>query len=251
MRLITIPMSHYCEKARWGLSHAGLDYVEEPHLQVFHYLAVRRYDCQGMVPVLLTDDGAVADSTAILQYLDRRLPEGLKLYPARHRDEIEALEEAFDEGLGIESRRWVYFNWQTESARQVLKIAAQGTPRWERALAPALFPMMRRYLDRHLALSADNVARGLRQIEAAFDTVAARLADGRPYLFGERINAADITFAALAAPMLLPDEYGIRLPTPETAPPAARPQVAAFRAHPAGEYVLRLFREDRHRAASP
>ena len=36
MRLITIPMSHYCEKARWGLAHAGVEYVEEAHLQVFH-----------------------------------------------------------------------------------------------------------------------------------------------------------------------------------------------------------------------
>jgi len=41
MRLITIPMSHYCEKARWALSHAGVDFVEEAHLQVFHYAAAR------------------------------------------------------------------------------------------------------------------------------------------------------------------------------------------------------------------
>lgn len=108
MRLITIPMSHYCEKARWGLTHAGVKYHEEAHLQVFHYRAVRRLDAQGMVPVLVTEAGAVADSTAILQFLDERLPEPRKLYPEPLRKQIELLEEWFDEGLGIETRRWVY-----------------------------------------------------------------------------------------------------------------------------------------------
>ncbi len=32
-RLLTIPISHYCEKARWALDRAGLDYVEERHVQ--------------------------------------------------------------------------------------------------------------------------------------------------------------------------------------------------------------------------
>ena len=103
MRLITIPMSHYCEKARWGLSHAGVSFVEDAHLQVFHYAAVRRYDSRGMVPVLVTGREAVCDSTEILQFLDRDLPEACKLYPANRRQEIEALEEHFDEHLA--SRR--------------------------------------------------------------------------------------------------------------------------------------------------
>jgi glutathione S-transferase len=67
MRLITIPMSHYCEKARWGLDHAGLAWREEAHLQVFHYRAVRRYTSSGMVPVLVDGEHAIADSTAILK----------------------------------------------------------------------------------------------------------------------------------------------------------------------------------------
>ena len=40
--LITIPISHYCEKARWALDRAGVDYEEHPHLQLIHRIAVRR-----------------------------------------------------------------------------------------------------------------------------------------------------------------------------------------------------------------
>ena len=248
MRLITIPMSHYCEKARWGLSHAGVAYVEEAHLQVFHYRAIRRYNDTGMVPVLVGDDGAVSDSTAILQFLDRGLPEDRRLYPAALRAEVEALEERFDDPFGVETRRWVYQRWLDLPTRIVLRTAAQGTPAWQRALAPLLFPVMRAYLRRHLSISRANVEAGMRAIVGTFDDVAARLRDGRPYLFGDRFTAADLAFACMAAPILLPPEYGIRLPTLEESPPEARAEVARFREHAAGRFALRLFRERRQGA---
>jgi glutathione S-transferase len=36
LRLITIPVSHYCEKARWALTKLKLPYVEEAHMPPFH-----------------------------------------------------------------------------------------------------------------------------------------------------------------------------------------------------------------------
>ena len=35
--LITIPISHYCEKARWALDRARQPYVEVRHLPLFHW----------------------------------------------------------------------------------------------------------------------------------------------------------------------------------------------------------------------
>lgn len=247
MRLITIPMSHYCEKARWGLAHAGIDYVEEAHLQVFHYAAISAYNNTGMVPVLVTDNGAISDSTAILQFLDQQLAPARKLYPEPHRAEIEALEENLDTNFGIETRRWVYFHWMGLPRRDVMRTAGQGTPGWQRFLAPMLFPMMRRYLSKHLEISASNVERGMQEIQSAFDAVADRLRDGRPFLFGDQFTAADLTFASLAAPILLPPEYGIRLPTLDEAPAAARTDIDKFRAHSAGQFALQLFRNHRQR----
>src|SRR5690606_25797868 len=95
MRLITIPMSHYCEKARWGLAHAGVPYVEEGHLQGLHVMAARRYNPKGLLPVLVNGDKVVADSTAILRYLDGPRPMANKLYPPAIADEVAALEEDF------------------------------------------------------------------------------------------------------------------------------------------------------------
>lgn len=239
-------MSHYCEKARWGLAHAGLEYVEEAHLQVFHYLAVRRHARGGMVPVLVAGTEVIEDSTAILRFLDHHyVPERRKLYPESTRKEVEALEERFDTQLGVETRRWVYFHWRALTSREVLRIAAQGTPLWERALAPLLFPVMRRYLDSLLKITAQNVEAGLTVISTIFDEVGDRLADGRPYLLGDAFTAADLTFASMAAPILLPPEYGISLPLPEEAPILAQPDIERFRHHAAGHFALRLYRQCR------
>ena len=73
MRLITIPMSHYCEKARWALERLGLEYYEERHLQVFHYPRTWWISRGPSVPVLVDGGRVVADSTAILQHLDNSL----------------------------------------------------------------------------------------------------------------------------------------------------------------------------------
>ncbi|MEM1168380.1 MAG: glutathione S-transferase N-terminal domain-containing protein [Cyanobacteria bacterium P01_H01_bin.35] len=52
-RLITIPISHFSEKARWALDRLNITYTEEPHVPVFHRFATMKYDGIS-VPVLAT-----------------------------------------------------------------------------------------------------------------------------------------------------------------------------------------------------
>src|SRR5215212_1631565 len=57
LRLVTIPISHYCEKARWALERVGIPYREERHVQGIHRFAARRAGGGITVPVLVTPDG--------------------------------------------------------------------------------------------------------------------------------------------------------------------------------------------------
>src|SRR5690348_3529366 len=50
--LVTIPFSHFCEKARWALDHARVAYREEGHGPGLHRLATRRAGGRHTVPVL-------------------------------------------------------------------------------------------------------------------------------------------------------------------------------------------------------
>ena len=69
--------------------------------------------------------------------------------------------------------------------------------------------------------------------------VSAKLADGRRYLAGDRFGAADLTFAALAGPALLPPGYGGRRFIAPPLPKQLEPQIRAWRATPAGRHALR------------
>ena len=71
------------------------------------------------------------------------------------------------------------------------------------------------------------------------------LSDGRRYLVADRFSAADLAFAALAAPLVVPPEYGTPLPQPEDLPAHMAERVRAWREHPAGRFAMRLFAEQR------
>lgn len=192
--LITIPISHYCEKARWALDRAGIAYTERPHLQLIHWIPVARAGGKKTAPVLVWGDRVFAESAEIV-------------------------EEA--------------------SAR------AQPGRAWQRRALPLAYPLAARVIDRYLDITPAGAERSEAQVRAVFDSVGERLGDGRRHLCGERFSAADLTFASLAASLLMPPQYGVPLPQPDGLPAPMAAKIREFRAHPAGEHALRMFQEER------
>jgi len=244
--LITIPISHYCEKARWALDRAGVSYRERAHLQLVHWLAVRRAGGGTTAPVLVCGDRVLADSPDIVDEADTRASPERRLYPddPSAAAEVRALEHDFDTDLGPHGRRWMYDRLR---GRRDLAIAygCTGVPAWERRALPFVYPVFVRAIDRYLDITPITAAESEARVRASFDVVAERLSDCRPYLCGERFTAADLTFSSLAASVLMPPEYGVPLPQPEELPPAAATIVRELRAHPAGAHALAMFRDER------
>src|SRR6478609_9671881 len=244
--LITIPTSHYCEKARWALDRAGIRYQEKAHLQVIHWLPVARAGGKKTAPVLVWGDRVFADSTDIVEEASAKAPPGRGLFPddPDGAAEVRALQRDFDEGLGPEGRRWMYYGLRGHREIAVA-YGCTGVPGWQRRALPFAYPVVARIIDRYLDVTPATAARSEAEVRAVFDAVAERLADGRPYLCGERFSAADLTFAALSASVLMPHEYGVPLPQPEELPAAMAETVRELRALPAGAHALKMFREER------
>ena len=80
--LVTIPASHYCDKARWALDRAGLAYIEDGHMPILHWRAARRHKGTRTVPILVHDQGIAADSTDILHVIDAHVAADQQLFPA-------------------------------------------------------------------------------------------------------------------------------------------------------------------------
>ncbi|APR79365.1 Glutathione S-transferase family protein [Minicystis rosea] len=246
--LVTITFSHYCEKARWALDRAGIAYRESGHLPFFHIMAVRRAGGARTTPLLVTEDGVLADSSDIVRWADRRRP-AANLFGKTHEDrnEVLRLEDDFDEKLGPHTRRWAYASCLSDRDLLVSLFEAQReTPSFQRRALAAGFPVARAVLRRTLGIDDAGAARSEAKIDAVFGTVADLLSDGRPYLVGDTLTAADLTFASLAAPVIFPEEQRTRLPRFEALPAAARSRVEAWRAHPAGAFARRMIRDHRH-----
>ena len=249
-RLVTLAISHYCEKARWALDRAGIAFLEERHIQGIHMLASRRAGGHGTVPVLRSGGTVLGESAQIVRWADAR---GARLLPAdaAARARVEALARGFDQDLGVQGRRWMY--WEMLPHPELLaSFNCLGVPAWEARGFRAAYPILARLGRRALDITPEPVARARERVHATFDAVAQRLADGRPHLTGDAFTAADLTFAALSASVLVPPQYGSPLPQPGELPAGTAREVRALREHPAGRFALRLYAEERGvRAAGP
>jgi glutathione S-transferase len=241
LTLVTIPLSHYCEKARWALDLAGLPYREEGSLPGLHLLATRRRGGRS-TPLLVTPDGVLKDSTDILSWIDRHH----RLYPDEPsaRAEALALEDTFDQKLGPHVRRVGYFH-ALPDREAALAIVTQGVPAWQRRLARPAFPLLARMLRRGLRLTPDGARRSTVKVLDVFAEVSARLADGRRYLVGDRFGAADLTFAALASPVLFPPQHPLGYGDEARRPEALRALYDELAPTPAGRHALRMYAEHR------
>src|SRR5207237_3447735 len=144
------------------------------------------------------------DSTDIMVYADS-VCGGDRLYPRdpKPRRAVETLEEQFDEVLGPHTRRWAYAELLPDRGL-LRKMMSRGVPRTEASLLPVIMPIVIAAIRSGLRITPDSAQRSLQRVHGIFQEVDKRLDDGRHFLVGERFTAADLTFASLAAPVLLP-----------------------------------------------
>jgi glutathione S-transferase len=240
--LISIPISHYTEKVRWALDYLQIPYRELAQMPPFHRNITKKYGGTS-VPVLVTADRAICDSTEILHYLDTLQPS--KLYPIESEAQIlgNELEALFNDNLGVNTRRWGYSSMLTPEL--LYPKWTQGVPFWHKLLFPIVFPKVKPILLQSMKITASSGVEAYGEISRVFDRVDRILADGRPYLLGDRFSAIDLTFAALAAPLLQPPEHHIP-PTPiDLLPIQAQTDIRNCQATTAGRLGLRLYREHR------
>ena len=148
------------------------------------------------------------DSTDILKFADEARGGDL-LYPRdlRLRADVDALVTWFDAELGPHSRRWAYGTWLPD-AKLLRWVWSRRVPRLEAILLPVIAPLVRRLVGRAYRIMPASVESSLARIRGVFQKV------------GERLSAADLTFAALAAPVLFPAECRAAHPSFDAVPMA-------------------------------
>jgi glutathione S-transferase len=196
------------------------------------------------VPVLITPAEILKDSDEILRYVDAIASEDHKLYPTNpeHRQQVENLVKSFDSVLGPAVRLWAYF-YIMDRPDLLQPLWCQGVPWFEHLLFPMVFPWMRSNVLQMYNISEASAIAAHESICKTFEIVENLLADGRTYLVGDHFSAADLTFATLAAAVVMPVGYGVKLPDISELPTAMETSIQQLRKTVAGEFVFRLYQE--------
>ena len=218
-----LKVSHYNEKVRWALDHKGVPHARRAVHAGFHRGTARRLSGGETLPVLVLNGRGIGDSTRIIAELEGLYPDPA-LYPAdpdQRRQALE-LEDFFDEEFGPHTRLLLIHHLQPD-ADLMLRTFTPDLEGRRRLVARATWPWVRRRTNRDLGIDAASVERAFAKLHAAGERFRAELGPS-DYLAGPRFSVADLTLAAMAAPVIAPEQF------PYTQPQRHHPRLEPVRA---------------------
>lgn len=209
--LYQFPISHYCEKVRWTLDYKGLDWTYKNFLPGPHISQAIKISGRSTVPILQHNKKIVRDSSKIISYLDETFPDK-SLTPTEENLKNEALEweRYLDKEVGVHLRRYVY-SFLLDHPSIVIPFFTHKGPWYGPMLMRIIFPMLRKKMISYLDINKQTANLSKEHLLQAIDKIANHL-NGRKFLVGDQFTRADVTAAALLAPLIKPAKYGLNWP---------------------------------------
>lgn len=252
--LITIPISHFCERARWALEYSGIEFHEKPRLQMFHRIALKRIGAGRTTPALRVGKTVLPDSNAILSWAsDRhRSPKPNLVNWAPNSPESRTMLN-WGEDIAQWSRL-VAYAWLLPNPTLLLRYNNRGAPAWQGLLLRIGYAKAQSMVRQHFNITESTIQAAHDSLRRFFDRFDELLGSSNYIRVnggvhnGERFSALDLTLASYLAPLCLPHEYGIApgsLPPVDECPEDLTKEILVFRTHPLGQYVLRMFKDHR------
>ncbi|MFM2416088.1 MAG: hypothetical protein RL385_811 [Pseudomonadota bacterium] len=246
MKLYTFAISHFSEKVRWALDHAGIPYEERVLLPGLHMLTTKWLAKGTSVPILEHDGKIIQGSSQILDHLRDALgttalePRGAEVAENR------ALEALFDEAFGLGMQRLLYGALLQADRNAITTLWSEAGPWWARGYFAIMYPAVARAVSR-MYKTGDEAAlvRAHDRLRTALDAADKRLAT-RPYLDGETLGRTDITLAALLAPLAQVADHPCTPLSTTRMPAAFAEQMRPHFERPSMRHVQALYREHRY-----
>ncbi|CAM2064485.1 Glutathione S-transferase family protein [Sulfidibacter corallicola] len=236
-------VSHYCERSRWTLDFKQVPYhlvnwIPGPHIKQARGLGFNR----SQVPILDYQGQRMQGSDVVARFLEERHPERpLWLDSEAGRAEINTWQKRIDEEIGVPLRALIYGDLM-KHRNTVIDLWCQEKGLGSRMLCHLLYGTLKKKLVYYCRLApefrADHVeklARGLDELDEAYGE--------RAFLVGDRFTFADLSAAALAAPLIMPSEHQVNWPA--KLPQSFEELRASHAQRPTFQRVLELYREFR------
>ena len=237
------------EIARWVLDINDILYKDEPHAPHMATAVVNKLTGEPGInnnPVLIKTDALIYSTDSIVKYFDQRCLSSKKLLPDDPQKKSEVLElyNLFTGDYEYETSRYVY-SLLLPNRTFASSLFTKRIPWNEKLTYKMSYSSLSGALQKEMHLSEATPEERLVYIKTIFKKVDELLDDGRKYLTGSKLTLADIAFASVSAPLIVPDEFGGVIATIDDTPDELRKAITELRTTAAGQFVLRLYHEDR------
>jgi glutathione S-transferase len=243
--LITFPPSLDSEFSRFLLTHHGIERREERHVIFISSVITLARARTVRFPVLFDESLRLNTVHKLIDHFEPlAAPERRLVPPGTDLTALRSDWKLFHSELNTATTVLAYYHLLPHRDIMVEPLS-QGAPRMEVKAVERGYPVFQTLIGALLRLSPARAEKMLATIRSCLQRVDDRLADGRPYLLGERFTLSDMAFAIAAAPVVWPDEYGGAVPALAATPPALQAIVRECRDRPSGALALRLYRDHR------
>ena len=238
--LYVFAISHYCEKARFGLDVLGVEF-ELVHLPPGPHggRAQELGASVSSLPILVADGKTIQGSSEILDWAESASPADRSLAC----DDALGLERRLDDVTGFHARRCFYSEAISEHPETVLPMFLKGLTPDEAEATTAAWPMITQVMRERMDLGREQERESRDLVLAELDWLDGLLADGRRFLVGDRFSRVDVTAASLLAPLASPPEH----PTYADLqmPPRIRADLQVWGERPILQWVREIYRDRR------
>ena len=198
--LYQFPISHFCEKARWNLDAKALPFVVRDVPPGLHRWLLPRGG-KRKVPLLADEGFVVQDSAAIAAYLDERYGAPRLLPGGGEAARVLELERYFGQ-IGHEVRR-VAYGAMLARPGVVAEALFAPYPLPARALGRAFGGRIEGVIRKQYEITDATRASSWAALLEGLDRIERETGcDPGRYLVGDRLSIADISAAALLAPVV-------------------------------------------------
>ena len=241
-----LKVSHFNEKARWALDYKGVPHVRRAAIPGQHRSLAAKLTGGSTFPVLQLNGEVIGDSTRIIRALEHRYPEP-PLYQTDAEDRRRALEleDWFDEELGPASRLLFLYHALPDT-NLMLGAFTPDLKGMRRLVAKATFPRLRPRVAAGFGIDEETVALAFARLRETGERMRAEL-QPNGYLVGDRFSVADLTLAALLAPLVAPEQFPY--PQPQRGHPRLAPVRAALDAAELTDWTRGMYARHRGRSA--